>query len=93
MAERKNTKSEQKIKEDYLNEKVTFVIRRPEGIDEDFTTVTVNGKNYQIAYGKTVLIPRFVCEVIKNGYDAAESAGAKQREFAGLFNKKAGELL
>lgn len=79
-------------KNKYLNEKVECRIPRPEGIKEDFTTVTVNGKNYQIEYNKTVMVPRFIKAVIDNSDNATNEAQQKQIEFAKLFEAKAGNL-
>lgn len=69
-----------KSTEEYFNEKVPCVIRKPENVDEPFTTVTVNGKNYQIQYNKTVFVPRFVKEVIDNSYKSDEEARNRQAE-------------
>ena len=52
-------------KEDYLKERVPVTLKRPESEKKEFRTVSVNGVNYQIAYGKQVLVPRFVAEIIK----------------------------
>ena len=105
MAEKKTTVDKEALRKAHQEEKVPYVIRKPEEIDKiikfvkkpegvegDFTTVTVNGKNYQIAYGKTVMIPRFVAEIIENAYAAADDADVKRQEFASIFNTKASEL-
>ena len=71
--------------EEYLNERVECVIHRPEGIKEDFTTVTVNGRNYQIEYNKTVMVPRFIKYVIDNSNRAMNEAQKNQVKFAKKF--------
>lgn len=78
--------------EEYLKEKVPYIVKRPEGSKEEFTTVTVNGKNYQIAYNKTVMIPRFVKEIIDNSDKASDEAMQNQKKYADLFNGNAGNL-
>jgi hypothetical protein len=92
MAEKKNTVDKEALRKAHSEEKIPFVVRRPEGVQEDFTTVTVNGKNYQIAYGKTVMIPRFVAKVIENAYAASDDADIKRQKFVSLFDTKAREL-
>lgn len=92
MAEKKTTVDKEALRKAHQEEKVPYVIRKPEGVEGDFTTVTVNGKNYQIAYGKTVMIPRFVAEIIENAYAAADDANVKRQEFVSIFNTKASEL-
>lgn len=92
MAEKKTTVDKEALRKAHQEEKIPFVIRKPEGVEGDFTTVTVNGKNYQIAYGKTVMIPRFVAEIIENAYAAADDANVKRQEFVSIFNTKASEL-
>lgn len=76
-----------KTKEEYMKEKVPVMIIAPEGEKVDFTTVTVNGYNYQIEYGKTVMVPRFVKEVIENSRSESEkarrTANMLAREFEG----------
>ena len=62
----KQTTQNSKIeKEAYLNERVPITLHRPESEKKEFRTVSVNGVNYQIAYGKQVQVPRFVAEIIK----------------------------
>ena len=63
-----------KTKEEYMKEKVPVMVMAPEGETVDFTTVTVNGYNYQIEYGKTVMVPRFVKEIIENSRSESEKA-------------------
>ena len=92
MAEKKTIVDKEALRKAHQEEKIPFVIRNPGGVEGDFTTVTVNGKNYQIAYGKTVMIPRFVAEIIENAYAAADDADVKRQEFASIFNTKASEL-
>lgn len=59
------TKKKEKTVEEYNHELVTVNVRRPEGVKDESCTVTVNGKNYQIMYGKDVKVPRFVANIIK----------------------------
>lgn len=92
MAEKKTTVNKEALRKAHQEEKIPFVVRRPEGVEGDFTTVTVNGKNYQIAYGKTVMIPRFVAEIIENAYAAADDADIKRQKFVNEFDAKAREL-
>lgn len=77
----KNIENKIKSTDEYLNEKVPCIIRKPENSEEAFTTVTVNGVNYQIQFNKQVLVPRFVKEVIDNSYKADEEARSRQDEF------------
>ena len=76
------TAKEVKIKsrEEYLNERVPYIVRKPENVDESFTTATINGKNYQIEYNRQVMVPRFVKEAIENSYRADEEAYNRQTE-------------
>ena len=80
--EQKNTMT----KEDYLKERVPVTLKRPESEKKEFRTVSVNGINYQIAYGKQVLVPRFVAEIIKesekNEQIAQSNADSRAKEFA-----------
>ena len=92
MAEKKTIVDKEALRKAHQEEKIPFVIRKPEGVEGDFTTVTVNGKNYQIAYGKTVMIPRFVAEIIENAYAAADDADIKRQKFVSEFDAKAREL-
>lgn len=69
-----------KSSEEYLNERVPYIVRKPENVDESFTTVTINGKNYQIEYNRQVMVPRFVKEAIENSYKADEEAYNRQAE-------------
>lgn len=67
----KDVVTSDEINKKYLNEKINFTIMRPLGvsIEETDVTVTVNGINYQLQYDKTVKIPRFVAEVLRNSYN------------------------
>ena len=84
------TKKENKNKSnsslEYLKERVPITLRRPESEKKDFRTVTVNGINYQIAYGHQVMVPRFVAKVIEESEKNAElakiHADEKAEEFA-----------
>lgn len=83
---KQNTDKAKIQRENYLNERVPVTLKRPESEKKDFRTVTVNGVNYQIAYGKQVLVPRFVAEIIreseKNEQIAQSNADEKAQEFA-----------
>ena len=83
---KQNTDKAKIQRENYLNERVPVTLKRPESEKKDFLTVTVNGVNYQIAYGKQVLVPRFVAEIIreseKNEQIAQSNADEKAQEFA-----------
>ena len=83
---KQNTGKEKIQRENYLNERVPVTLKRPESEKKEFRTVTVNGVNYQIAYGKQVLVPRFVAEIIreseKNELIAQSNADEKAQEFA-----------
>lgn len=85
MTKPKSTDTKIKSSAEYLKEKVPCVIRKPENTDEAFTTVTVNGTNYQIQFNRQVLVPRFVKEVIENSYKADDEARLRIEEllFAG----------
>ena len=81
-------KTEQKTimtNEDYLKERIPVTLKRPESEKKEFRTVSVNGVNYQIAYGKQVMIPRFVAEIIKesekNEQIAQTNADIRAKEF------------
>lgn len=70
----------------FYEEKVSARYERPEGIKENFFTVTLNGKNYQIRYGVEVKIPRAVKLIIdessRNKMAAEEAAEEEARAFA-----------
>ncbi len=54
-----------KEKENYWDERVPIYIPRPEMEKSTSRTVTVNGRNYQIAYDTQVKVPRFVAQVVR----------------------------
>lgn len=88
MAEAKATKTQvntKKEREDFYNEKVAVTVRRPEGTKENFCTVTVNGVNYQIAYGKEVFVPRFVKLILDESDRNRETAEEASEELAQQF--------
>ena len=62
---------------------------RPESISDKEThlIVTVNGKNYAIAYDTEIMIPRFLKKVIMNTHAQEKTAAAKAR---GLLATEAG---
>ncbi len=86
MTKQQTLENTKKQKEAYLNERVPVTLKRPESEKKEFRTVTVNGVNYQIAYGKQVFVPRFVAEIIseseKNEQIAQSNADEKAQEFA-----------
>lgn len=82
----KQTTQNSKIeKEAYLNERVPITLHRPESEKKEFRTVSVNGVNYQIAYGKQVQVPRFVAEIIKESEKNEEIAKSNADEYANNF--------
>lgn len=88
MAEAKTTKTQanaEKEREDFYNEKVAVTVRRPEGTKENFCTVTVNGVNYQIAYGKEVFVPRFVKLILDESDRNRETAEEASAELVQQF--------
>ncbi len=82
---KQTTENLKKQKEDYLNERVPVTLHRPESEKKEFRTVSVNGVNYQIAYGKQVLVPRFVAEIIKESEKNEEIAKNNADEYANNF--------
>ena len=46
-------------------ERKPYILHRPDGDRSDFDTVTLNGKTYQIEYGKTVMLPVPVIEILE----------------------------
>ena len=59
------TKAKQQTTEEYMNEKIPYVLNKPDGVKDTSRTVTVNGVNYQIQYNKQVMIPRFIAEILE----------------------------
>lgn len=82
MAKKVNTQNQTN---DYLNERVPVTLKRPESEKKEFRTVSVNGVNFQIEYGKTVMVPRYIAEIIKesekNEQIAKDNADKKAEEF------------
>ena len=72
-------------REEYLKERVAVTLRKPESEQKEFRTVSVNGVNYQIAYGKTVLVPRFVAQIIKESEKNEQIAQSNEDEKAKDF--------
>lgn len=73
-----------------LDERRPYTLHRPEGDRSDFDTVTLNGKTYQIEYGKTVMLPIPVIRILEeslrnrmlaenNAMSAAETMAEKMR--------------
>lgn len=46
-------------------ERQPYMLMRPEGDRSDFDTVTLNGKTYQIEYGKTVMLPPEIIAILE----------------------------
>jgi len=63
-----------KTEKDYWNERVPVFIHRPESEKNTSRTVTVNGRNYQIAYDMQVMVPRFVAAVVEESMRNARRA-------------------
>lgn len=59
---KKNTKNTTNTTND---ERKPYILHRPDGDRSDFDTVTLNGKTYQIEYGKTVMLPPPVIEILE----------------------------
>ena len=59
---KKNTKN---TKNTAGGERKPYILHRPDGDRSDFDTVTLNGKTYQIEYGKTVMLPPSVIEILE----------------------------
>nr|DAW92327.1 MAG TPA: hypothetical protein [Caudoviricetes sp.] len=72
-------------KEDYLMERIPFRLHRPESERKDFRTVTVNGKTFQIAYGKEVQLPRYVVQVLEESEANDQAARLHAEERAEAF--------
>ena len=71
--------------EEYLNERVPVTLYKPESEKKDFRTVSVNGKNFQISYGHTVMLPRYAAFVIEEALRNEEIARANTKEHADAF--------
>lgn len=69
-----------KRQREYLQERVPVMLQRPEGEKMAHRTITVNGKNFQIQYGMTVMVPRYVKNVIDESVRNAEQAQRKVDE-------------
>ena len=65
-------------------EKVPVFIRRPEGEPEDSITVTLNGRNYQIAYDETVMVPRKIARIVEEMQRNDAKARRKMSEREGM---------
>lgn len=87
-----NTKSTQnkKASSSITVERRPYILHRPEGDRSDFDTVTLNGKTYQIEYGKTVMLPVPVIRILEeslrnrmlaenNAMTASESMAEKMK--------------
>lgn len=65
-------------------EKVPVFIRRPEGEPEESITVTLNGRNYQIAYDETVMVPRKIARIVEEMQRNDAKARRKMSEREGM---------
>ena len=63
MAETKTKKQSKEV--EYMDEKVPVFLIKPESETENAVTVTINGYNYRVAYGKKVMVPRKVALVLE----------------------------
>lgn len=52
-------------KKNVKNERQPYMLMRPEGDRSEFDTVTLNGKTYQIEYGKTVMLPPEIIAILE----------------------------
>lgn len=79
------TKAEtnQGTKVDYWDELVPVHLIQPEGETQNAKTVTHNGKNYQIQYGKEVMVPRKIAEILKQSAENKAIADAELARMAG----------
>lgn len=70
----KKQETAEEIRKAHSEERIDYIARRPIGTDpkETDVTVTVNGINYRVQYGKNVKIPRFVAEVLDRAYAESE---------------------
>lgn len=71
---------------EYLNERVPVILHRPESERKEFRTVTVNGTNYQIAFGRRVLLPRYVALIIEEALSNEEKAKMNAEEKSRMFS-------
>lgn len=65
-------------------EKVPVFIRKPEGETENSITVTLNGKNYQILYDETVMVPRKIARIVEEMERNDAKARRKMSEREGM---------
>ncbi len=63
--EKKTEAQKEKERNDYLNEKVSFMAMRDDDKYVDDITVTVNGKNFVIKRGVQVSLPRYVFNILE----------------------------
>lgn len=82
---KQEVKKNENTAEEYLKQRVAVMMKRPETEKKEFRTVSVNGVNYQIAYGKKVMVPRYVAEVIRESERNEQAAQARADERAEEF--------
>lgn len=85
MATEKTVKADTENKVDFYEEKVPVFLMKDGGKYKDDLTVTVNGKNYQIRRGQTVMVPRKVALIIERGREQEMRA---QQMMESLVNAK-----
>lgn len=74
--------------EKYLNEEVPFKAFKDDDKYKDDIVVGINGKNWQIKRGITVMIPRFVYDTIDNAERQRAEANSTSRKYADEFDKE-----
>lgn len=86
-----NEQQREAARKEYLNEKVTVVVTKPDNVrGETDTSVTVNGKIFQIMYDTPVEVPRYVAEVIQHSREMqAVISEIKEKNRATSAAKKA----
>ena len=85
------TKQNKEI-QDFYEEKVPVMIRRPAGEPIGSSqTVTVNGKNYQVMYDEVVEVPRKVKLILDEKEKNEKSAQMRIADMAGRVQSLDGE--
>jgi len=67
-------------KYDPWKDRVPFFLPKTTTTDETSKYVCVNGKPYQVPYGKTSRLPRPVYDVLKRSLEAEEKSEARKRQ-------------
>lgn len=97
MAETKKTTANTKElgeaeRAEFYAERVPVMVRRPEGSKDNFCTVTINGVNYQIEYGKEVFVPRCVKLILDESERNKEIAEERSAECIRSFTSGTASL-